>query len=182
MKTIKVVITVVLLLMLAGTALAESYEYYYWNSPTDYLLKRVYKDNGDIYEYLNEAPFPGEYYGRTSLLYTASTGTYSTYDWDLDQVTICDYIGIYDPIPDSPIRSAVIAGQRRFRYVYDHHNQMQNLDTTTNGWTMREKSVYWDDGITLKEEFVYNVSEVMTRHSLYDLTGNLTDEYLYDDT
>ncbi|MDD5495997.1 MAG: cellulase family glycosylhydrolase, partial [Candidatus Omnitrophica bacterium] len=161
MKMIKVLMTAALIFVFVGTALAETYEYYYWNSAVDYLLKRTYKDNGDIYEYLNEPAFPGTYYGRVSLLYIALDGVYKTYDWLVgDQAQVYEYAGIYDPVADSPIRSAIIPAQRRFMYLYDHHGEMQNIGS---GWTLREKTAYDIDGSTVLYTEEYLTSDFYIR-------------------
>ncbi len=181
MQMKKIILTVFFILFFLQTSsYAVTYEYYYYNSPTDYLLKRAIQDNGDIYEYLNETGYG--YYGRVALIYKVSEGIYRTYDWTGIQVLIGEYHGIYNPAYGSGIRSDVLLSERRRTYLYDHHGQMQNLDTQTNGWTMRLKTDFQNDGTTLKEQYEYNASGIMTRHSIYDSTGNLTYEYLYDDS
>ncbi|MFA5147223.1 MAG: hypothetical protein WC515_07605, partial [Candidatus Omnitrophota bacterium] len=160
------------------SAADPQYDYYYFNSYDDYLLKRVFYDNGDIYEYLDE-PLYG-FYGRISLIYKVSEGIYRTYDWGASQVTVDEYMGAYGAGFGSDMWSDVTQSERRFSYVYDHNGEMQNLDTQTNGWILRLKDELQDDGVTLKEVFEYNGSGVMSRHSLYDAGGSLTEEYLYD--
>jgi len=76
-------------LALISVAHADNYEYYYRHSDTDYLLKRVYKTGGDIYEYMQDDAYRySTHYGRIGLLYKAAEGKYYNYDWDLDPAQV----------------------------------------------------------------------------------------------
>ncbi|MFA6609732.1 MAG: hypothetical protein WCT15_02660, partial [Candidatus Omnitrophota bacterium] len=169
-------ISFLLALSFVTSAVAETVEHY---SGT-IIVKRLIKDNGYIYEYTNEDLYGDEWnhWGRLTLAYELAG--YKTWGWGATQVTVTEYTGSYEPMPDSDIWSNVVIGERRVSYIYDYHNEYLNLDTSTNGWTMRDKAIYTDDGTTLAEHFIYNESGSMERHSIYDAAGSLSEDYFYD--
>jgi len=137
------------------------------------MIKRQYVDPNDIYEYYDEEdqdPDPGWDVGRLILSYEEVTGFYKTWDWgdtplpgaQPAQVTVVEYEGVYAPVADSPAWQDVPEAtwnadhqaDRRFSYVYDHNNDW-NVDTGTNIWVMREKTIYDTDGTTVLEYYTY---------------------------
>ncbi|MBU1785321.1 MAG: hypothetical protein KKG95_08315, partial [Candidatus Omnitrophica bacterium] len=121
---------------------------------------------GDIYEYLKEDFDPGtgpQGYGRITLLYDASGPLYRTYDWGAAQVTVEEYEGVYNPDADSDVRDDVIDSERTLTYIYDHNDEQVDLDTGSNGWIMRQKTVYGPGGTTMAEEYVYDADGRLTR-------------------
>ena len=161
------IVLILSLLAFASAAHADTEEYYYHPSDTDYLLRRVYKTGGDIYEYMQDDAYRlTTHYGRIGLLYKASEGKYYSYDWDLNpaQVTLTEYTGTYSPsAPNSIIRSGIVTSEMRIDYIYDHHGIVLNLDTATNGWTLRQKRIFENDAITLREQYVHDASGRLTR-------------------
>ncbi|RKY40054.1 MAG: hypothetical protein DRP85_09330, partial [Candidatus Makaraimicrobium thalassicum] len=116
----------------------------------------------DIYEY-REEDWDSQGYGRVTLIYDASETTYRTYDWGAVQVTVDEYEGEYEPGADSDVRSDVIESERVCTYVYDHNDEQVDLDTLTNGWVLRQQTVYDEDGVTVAEEYIYDETGRLTR-------------------
>ena len=42
--------------------------------------------------------------------------------------------------------------------IYDYHGVEFDLSTATNGWTIREDTVYDTDGVTVTERYEYDSS------------------------
>ncbi|MCX5679970.1 MAG: hypothetical protein NTZ95_04865 [Candidatus Omnitrophica bacterium] len=147
-----------------------------WENYSSGNIKRAWYDDGSIYEYRNENPsgFP-KWFGRTIFAYspTGYNGTpgYRTWNWGSytptdpnGQVIIEAYAGTYSVTKGSltweqnPSWKPAHLSQRRTAITYDYHGNSLNLNTATNGWIEREKTIYADDGIT--------VSEIYRRDSL----------------
>ncbi|MFC1548361.1 S8 family serine peptidase [Candidatus Omnitrophota bacterium] len=147
---------------------------YYSTSPF-LLMRNVDQGSSDVYEYLNE-DWNSQGYGRVTLLSDVSEGTYSTYDWGTSQVTINAYQGAYEFNTGDNVRIDVTASERTDRFIYDHGSEQASLDTATNGWIMRQHSVYSTDGTTLTEEYIYDTTGRLTRND--DVSANRY--YTYD--
>ena len=133
-------------------------EFYF---PSNY-LKRHRDASSNLYEYLDEN-WNAQGYGRITLAFNNAEGEYSTYDWAASQVTVNEYQGDYSPASGSAVRSDVVASEKRVLYAYDHHNEEVNLNTATNGWTIRSKTIYDTDGVTVTETYVYDATGRLTR-------------------
>jgi hypothetical protein len=125
-------------------------------------------------------------YGRLSLVFNNYlydnniVPTYYTYDWETFQVTVNEYDGIYTPIPGSALRSGVSQDELRFTYLYVHNGNESNVDTSQNGWDLIKKTVYENDGLTLKEEYAYyQASGLLKTKTLAtpDADGNIYFKY-----
>ncbi|HPS19459.1 MAG TPA: hypothetical protein PKY78_00515, partial [Candidatus Omnitrophota bacterium] len=108
-----------------------------------------------IKEYFDEN-WNSQGFGRVSLYYDPALGKYSTYIWDASQVLVEEYAGTYVPVYGSDAASDVNAVEKRYTYIYDHKNEQVNIQTSSNGWILRQKIVYDTDGVTMLEAYVYD--------------------------
>ena len=171
-----VILVNVALCIFVSLAHAESYENYLSGN-----ILRKY-DVGNIYEYYDEDRFPSDpwkNYGRLILAYEGAG--YKTWNWDLlsveNQVLVEEYVGSYNPAPNSPPLSDLQITERRVRYIYDHHGAMMNLDTRTNGWIEREKTIYGTDGTSVLEKYLRDSSSRLTKDIHTDINTYFTYEY-----
>ena len=196
-----------LFLFLAGITLASIYvtsaaaydvELYNdtWNT------KREWLDNGNINEYSNE-DLTGFWRGRAIFAYepTGYNGNpgYKTWNWNLSpsQVTMQEYEGSYSVAFGSPTWeqdptwATTNQPKRRTSVVYDHSGNILNLDTGTNGWIMREKTIYesvsdpvkgYVAGTTVSEKYFYNASGLLTKeiHPVPKLAHDGRTYYTYE--
>ncbi|MFA6079810.1 MAG: hypothetical protein WC779_08710, partial [Candidatus Omnitrophota bacterium] len=134
--------------------------------PSNNWLRKTLSGTSFCYEYKDEALHVDKWnsYGRIILGYE-SAGAYKTWDWNdtTSQVVMTEYAGDYVPTSDVTFWSDVVQSERRVAYIYDFHGELNNLDTATNGWVMREKTIYDNDGVTMKERYVYDASGLMVR-------------------
>ena len=127
------------------------------------LMRKTEAGTLDTYEYLNE-DWNGQGWGRVTLLCDISEGTYSTYDWGAEQATINVYDGAYLFSTGDNVRVGIVPADRIETYFYDHNGTQDNLDTATNGWVMRRKTVYDPvDGVTVLADYHYDTSGRMVR-------------------
>ena len=150
------------------TGLLVVYEY---SESGDVIRKTL--SNGDIYEYDPAT-------GRIILNYDLSETDYKAYQYGATQVRVEVYDGTYDPV------SGVNAAERTDRFVYDHINELENLDAdpsspTYNGWIMREHIVYDTDGVSISERYEYDANGRMTvsESAISDSDGARAYEYDY---
>jgi len=175
------ILLAILFLFASGleTASAQSDVFENYPAPDQVRILRKLAVNGDIYEYMNETiktDGAGNEYGRLMLIYEQSD--YKVLDWDDAnlQVTTTTYDGVYDPGANTPPHSDVIQSERRESIVYDRNpandSGGDNLNTSTNGWVMREKTIYATDGTTVLQKYFYDaqerlVSEIDTQANTY---------------
>ncbi|MBD3426868.1 MAG: S8 family serine peptidase, partial [Candidatus Omnitrophica bacterium] len=149
-----------------------------------FMLKRkIDSDTSDIYEYLNE-DWNSQGYGRVTLLCDTSDGNYTTYDWNTPQsgqVTVNTYKGAYEVETGDSVRNDVIASERTDSFIYDHNGNQSSLDTATNGWVMRQHTVYATDGTTVSELYVYDSAGRLTSDSYASTDRSYTYTYDADD-
>ncbi|MFH1798225.1 MAG: LamG domain-containing protein, partial [Candidatus Omnitrophota bacterium] len=143
---------------------------------TKYWKRKVLSD-GSVYEYTNEFLQGDNWnkYGKFILIFELNG--YKTWDWGTAQVTLTEYDGTYMPETDSPTRSDVKENERRVALVYDHHNNVLNLDTKTNGWIEREKTIYAADGITVLEKYIRDETGRLIKDIHTDINAYYTYNY-----
>ncbi|MBF0217404.1 MAG: LamG domain-containing protein, partial [Candidatus Omnitrophica bacterium] len=138
-------------------------------------LKRKY-EAGNIYEYLDEN-WNSQGYGRIALAFKQSEGVYRAYSWGTTQAYVQEYVGVYTPASGSAIYSDIVLQERRIDYLYDHKNQQSDLNTATNGWILRAKTVYENDGGTVKDQYVYDAAGRLEREDHIATDNYFTYEY-----
>ncbi|KJJ85357.1 Peptidase S8 and S53, subtilisin, kexin, sedolisin domain protein [Candidatus Omnitrophus magneticus] len=127
------------------------------------LISRRVDADGNVTEYENEDFDAGSGvigYGRTSLYYDADNTEYKTYDWETSEtrVTVDVYDGVYTTALYNVVQSGVYTTDRTETNVYDHDGENLDLNTGTNGWVLRERTVYGADGVTMNEKYTYHSS------------------------
>ncbi|MDD5439048.1 MAG: hypothetical protein PHS37_02570, partial [Candidatus Omnitrophica bacterium] len=149
--------------IMTGVAIAEDIIITY---PVTENWKRKTEPSGNIYEFEDESLYGDQYnhYGRTKLAFQGTS--YKTWLWGNinpadavpdTQVLLTEYSGIYTP-PNNNVWSDVQVSERQVSYLFDHHGQVANLNTVTNGWIMREKILYANDGVTINEKYFYDAT------------------------
>ena len=127
-----------------GTTIDETYEY-----DASEVLTRQNVD-GDITEF--------DATGKTTLFYDAVADEYKTWTWEspgAGQVAMTVYDGTYSVSVGDALANDVISTERVESYVYDHGGITNNLNTASNGWIMRDKTIYAAGGVTVLEDYNY---------------------------
>ena len=90
--------------------------------------------------------------GLVALYYDSANTEYKTYTWDspdTGKVTVDVYDGTYVPA------TGVVASERDATYVYYYNAEQANLDPSANGWTLKEKTEYLANGVTVDVVYTY---------------------------
>ena len=168
----------------------HKYKYEYYDSALNN-IKRVSEQESPltVYEYLDEN-WNDSGHGRPMLVSYQIMGEYKTYVWTDTQVVVDEYSGIYVPGEGSDTLSDISYEDRANRYIYDHVDEVSELNTDTNGWVLRGETEYDVDGITIvggseRDKYGKLVSNfdvaanTASTYEYFDITGSYPDKFRY---